>query len=368
MTGRYQQRVGGLECAIGLGNVGRYDDAIRLAEQHDLGLPAERSVLARGLQDAGYATAICGKWHLGYENKFLPRRHGFDYFFGPLGGGVDYFHHNEPGGEHMLFRNEERVRREGYLTDLIGAEAIAFLKRTKDRPFFLYVPFTAPHTPLQGPGDQRGEPTALADFNTGTRSTYIQMVERLDDQIGAILQTLDDAGAAENTLVLFASDNGGTRIGRNAPFSGTKGGTYEGGIRVPCIVRWPGNLPEASESSQAAITMDLTRSILAAANAKTPADKPLDGIDIVQHLCNRRPDEPRTLCWRQRRGETTWRGVRDGDLKLVSRQQGADRDDKLFELASDPAEQTDLRASRAADFERLQLLLARWEEEVKPSR
>jgi hypothetical protein len=127
-------------------------------------------------------------------------------------------------------------------------------------------------------------------------------------------------------------------------------------------------LPEASESSQAAITMDLTRSILAAAGAKTPENQPLDGIDIVQHLRDRRPNEPRTLCWRQRRGETTWRGVRDGDLKLVSRQQGDEREDWLFDLTSDPAEKTDLRTSRAADLERLQLLLARWEEEVKPSR
>jgi N-acetylgalactosamine-6-sulfatase len=368
LTGRYQQRVGGLECAIGLGNVGRYDDAIRLANQHELGLPPERSILARAAKDAGYRAAICGKWHLGYEPEFLPTRHGFDYFFGILGGSTDYFRHTEPGGEFTLYCNEQKITRDGYMTDLIAEEACTFLKQTKDQPFLLYVPFNAPHAPFQGPDDKA---TATADdetLNRGSRQTYIKMVERLDDRVGTILKTLDDIGATNNTLVIFSSDNGGPMHSRNEPYSGRKGTTYEGGIRVPCILRWSSKLPAGAESSQVGITMDLTSSILNATGAKPLTDHPLDGIDIVEHIRQQNPNASRTLFWRQRRGELTWRGVRDGDLKLVSRQEGDKRQDWVFDLASDHAEKNDLATSRPAERRRLQDLLSRWEVEVKPAR
>lgn len=368
MTGRYQQRFGGLECAIGLAGVGRYDDAIRLAAQHELGLPPQHSVLARRLKEAGYATAICGKWHLGYDAKFLPSQHGFDHFFGPLGGGIDYFRHNEPGGDHMLYLNDEKVHREGYATDLIAAEACQFLRRTKDKPFLLYVPFNAPHSPFQGPGDKDLAATDAKNFNRGKRETYIKMVERLDDRIGTILQTLDETGASQNTLVIFTSDNGGPANSRNDPLSGRKGTTYEGGIRVPCLLRWPGQLAAGREPSQMGITMDLTASILNLAGAKPTAAQPLDGIDLVTHLRESKPDLPRTLFWRQRRGENTWRGVRAGHLKLVSKQDGKSREEWLFDLSKDIAEKTDLRTSRPADANRLKDLLTRWEAEVKPIR
>src|SRR6476620_44819 len=283
MTGRYQHRVGGLECAIGLGNVGRYDDAIRLANQHQLGLPVERSVLARALKDAGYATAICGKWHLGYEPQFLPLKHGFDFAFGPLGGNIDYFHHHEPGGKPMLYQNDQPVERKGYMTDLIAEEACSFLRRTK-QPFFLYVPFNAPHSPFQGPNDGGQPPLTSENMIRGSREKYVEMVERLDDRVGTILKTVDEIGAADNTLVIFASDNGGPNFSRNDPLSGRKGTTYEGGIRVPCILRWPDTLPAGKESSQVGITMDLTASILNLAGAKPLPYQPLDGIDLVDHL------------------------------------------------------------------------------------
>jgi arylsulfatase A len=367
MTGRYQQRVGGLECAIGLGNVGRYDDAIRLAAQHELGLPAEHSVLAKALKDAGYATAICGKWHLGYEPKFLPLQHGFDYAFGPLGGAVDYFHHHEPGGEPMLYRNDRPVRHDGYLTDVIAEEACAFLRRTK-QPFLLYVPFTAPHSPFQGPNDGGQAVISAENMGRGSREKYAEMVERLDTCVGSIAKALDETGAAVNTLMIFASDNGGPQHSRNDPFSGRKGSTYEGGIRVPCILRWPEKLAAGSESSQVGITMDLTCSILDLAGAKPPAGRSLDGMDIVKHIQQAKSNTPRTLFWRQRRGELTWRGIRDGDLKLVSRQEGSRRQDWLFDLARDEAEKAELGAMRPADLARLQSLLESWEREVMPTR
>lgn len=161
-TGRYQHRVGGLECAIGTGNVGRYDDAVRLREKNELGLPVEEPGLARLLKDAGYATAICGKWHLGYDDKFAPNRHGFDHAFYCLGGGMDYFHHVEdtPDAKSMLRQNGKPIERPGYFTDLVAEEAVRFLGAHKDKPFFLYVPFTAPHAPYQGPNDRQAKPLA----------------------------------------------------------------------------------------------------------------------------------------------------------------------------------------------------------------
>jgi arylsulfatase A-like enzyme len=368
MTGRYQHRVGGLECALGLGNVGRYDDAIRLQKSHDLGLPVEHSALARLLKGAGYATAITGKWHLGYEPKFLPNRHGFDYSFGPLGGATDYFFHTEPGGAPMLYQNGEPVRREGYLTDLLTEQATAFIYRSKGKPFFLYLPYTAPHSPFQGPEDRPAQPVSLSESEKGTRAKYRAMVERLDEGVGKVLQALADAGVSERTLVLFASDNGGAQYARNAPYAGGKGGLFEGGIRVPCIVRWPGVLPAGAENDVPALTMDLTASLVRVAGAEPPKDRPFDGIDILRHLETKQPAPPRALFWRARRGERTWRAVRDGALKYVSRTDGGRIQEHLFDLARDPGERDDLFARRPEDGARLKRLLTAWEVEVRPTR
>ena len=153
LTGRYQHRVGGLECALGISNVGRYDDAIRLRETNDLGLPSRETSIARMLKNAGYKTAISGKWHLGYEPKFFPLEHGFDHWFGPVGGAVDYFHHCEYTGQPALYLNDQPVNREGYLTDLITDDAVRFIERSRPNPFFLYVAYTAPHWPMHAHED-----------------------------------------------------------------------------------------------------------------------------------------------------------------------------------------------------------------------
>jgi N-acetylgalactosamine-6-sulfatase len=368
LTGRYQHRVGGLECALGLGNVGRYDDAIRLRQSNDLGLPAAESALPRLLKGAGYATAITGKWHLGYEPKFLPNNHGFDYAFGPLGGAVDYFHHVEPDGAPMLYQNGQPVRRTGYMTDLITAEAEDVIRRSKDRPFFLYVPYTAPHSPFQGPGDKPERPLTLEEGQRGSREVYRAMVERLDQGAGKVLQALDEAGVAERTLVIFASDNGGPRHARNAPLAGGKGGLFEGGIRVPCIVRWPGVLAAGTESNLPALTMDLTASVVRVAGAEPPKDRPFDGIDILRSLETKQPAPARPLFWRARRGDRTWWAVRDGALKYVARRDGDQMQEHLFDLARDPGEKDNLLARRPDDVRRLKGLLAAWEKDVQHAR
>jgi N-acetylgalactosamine-6-sulfatase len=368
LTGRYQHRVGGLECALGIGNVGRYDDAIRLRRTNDMGLPVEETSIARMLKDAGYATAISGKWHLGYEPKFFPLKHGFDSWFGPVGGAVDYFHHIEYTGEPALYENDSPVKREGYLTDLITDEAVGFIRQRQKKPFFLYVAYTAPHTPYQGPDDKKPEPVAQDDYSKGSRETYAAMVERMDQGIGRILKTLDDAGLTDNTLVVFMSDNGANRTGDNSPFSGYKGNLFEGGIRVPCIVKWPGILPRGVVSDQACMTMDFSRSIVRAAGTEPPAGRAFDGMDILQAVSGNRAVQKRTLFWRARRAERTRKAVRDGSLKYIRLQDRDDVKEYLFDLQLDPAEKNNLFNDQPENVLRLKKLLQNWERQVKYKR
>ena len=368
LTGRYQHRVGGLECALGIGNVGRYDDAIRLCEMHEMGLPAEEMSIARMLKGAGYATAICGKWHLGYEPKFFPRVHGFDYWFGPVGGSIDYFHHCEYTGRPALYQNDRPVERKGYMTDLITDEAVKFIHRPKNTPFFLYVPYNAPHTPYQGPGDEKPEPVPQQDYGKGSHETYVAMVERMDEGIGRILRALEDEDIAANTLVVFMSDNGANKTGQNSPFSGFKGNVFEGGIRVPCVVKWPGVLARGEVSDQPCMTMDFSMSIVRAAGTRPPAERPFDGIDILKTVETGAPLQKRTLFWRIRRGQATRKAVRDGSLKYIWLADGDDVKEFLFDIERDPAEKKDLLNTRKDDVRRLKALLENWEIEVKHKR
>ncbi|MEA3226758.1 MAG: sulfatase-like hydrolase/transferase, partial [Planctomycetota bacterium] len=309
LTGRYQHRVGGLECAIGNGNVGRYDDAIRLRETHDLGLPVEETSIARMLKDAGYATAIIGKWHLGYEPKFAPHLHGFDHAFYAIGGGMDYFHYIDNVASYYLFQNGKPIRREGYFTDLATDEAVKFIDRHADEPFFLYVPYTAPHSPFQGPDDYKPDPlpgdSPLWRQGSAPPDVYIAMIEHMDQCIGRILKKLDDEGLADDTVVIFSSDNGGTGSARNTPLSKAKGTTFEGGIRVPAVARWPGAIPRGTISDQVCITFDFSASIVRIAGAEVPSGRDFDGIDILQHVKGGTPLARRTLFWRGRRGQRT---------------------------------------------------------------
>lgn len=367
-TGRYQQRVGGMECALGTGNVGRYDDAIRLRETHDLGLPAGENTLVAGLKKAGYRTVLSGKWHLGYEPTFSPVAHGFDYAFGPIGGGVDYFHHTEWDGSPALFENGQAVKRDGYMTDLITEVAVQAIQRADHQPLFLYAAYTAPHAPIQGPGDF--QPQALREpvWNDGTPQKYAAMIRSLDHGVGRILQAIADRGWKDDALVIFMSDNGGTKLARNEPFSGTKGTLYEGGIRVPCIVRWPDRLPRSVVTEQAALTLDFTRSILRIADVPPGPNRILDGVDILQLLEHQSPLQPRTLFWRYRRADTTWRAVIDGHLKLIHRQEGSNLQEEMFDLAVDPQEKRNLASHSPEARQRLDALLAQWQEDIKSSR
>jgi len=287
---------------------------------------------------------------------------------------MDYFHHvEEPNQSHKVLRLDGKpIQRRGYFTDLVAEEAVQFIQVNKDRSFFLYVAFTAPHAPFQGPNDSRPQPlpadSPLWQQGKAPPKVYAAMVERLDEAVGKILDELEKQKLDARTLVIFTSDNGGTASARPTPFSGLKGSTLEGGIRVPCVARWPGVLPEKTTTDQVAITMDLSASIARVAGAKPPKDRPFDGIDVLERLEKRLPLQERTLFWRARRGERTWWAVRAGALKFVARRDGERNAEYLFDLMDDPGEKNNLLARRGEDAARLRRLLAEWERMVRPKR
>jgi N-acetylgalactosamine-6-sulfatase len=339
-----------------VGNVGRYDDAVWLEKRGELGLPVSENTLAMRLKAAGYDTAIFGKWHLGYGDKFSPNRHGFDEAIALLGGNADYFTYREDEGPMTLTRNGKPYETTGYLTDVIGREAAEWLgNRKASKPFFLYVPFTAPHTPIQDPAEFDPK-TGTAPRRQGHRPTFARMVERMDKVIGDLIGKL-----GPNTIVIFTSDNGAERNGRNAPFRGNKSFTWEGGIRVPCVISWPGVVPAGSITEQPAITMDLTATLLAAGGADKART---DGIDLRPVLDGSKPVTPRTLFWRYRRAENTRKAVRKGNMKLVV-DNGAE---SLHDLAADPGEKNNLLETKPAVATELRALLGAWEKEVRAGR
>lgn len=368
LTGRYQQRVGGLECAIGVGDQGRYDEAIWLQKKGELGLPTSEVTLPRILSELGYECGCFGKWHLGYPKKFWPNRHGFDESFGVIGGNADYFLHTEAEGRPALYRNEDEVKQSGYMTDLIAAEAVKWLrrpglKRGSVKPFFLYVPFTAPHQPIQDP-DGLDEKTGTAPAQPGNRKIYAKMVEVLDKRVGAVLGEIESMGAIDNTIVIFASDNGGDANGRNLPYRGRKSQLFEGGIRVPCMIQWTGKLPAGVTSDQVTMTMDLAPTLLSATGKKPKKKVSFDGEDLLAIWKGEQPVRPRTIYWRYKRAENRRKAVRDGDWKFIEDNQ----DEYLFDLAKDPSEKTNLLDQASAKAQQYRDMIAKWEQSVAAPR
>lgn len=351
MTGRYQQRIGGLEWAI-------YPGVKRL------GLPPREKTVARMLKDSGYRTALSGKWHLGYTEDRAPNAHGFERFFGLLSGNHDYFTHKERNGELDLYFDTKPVEMKGYSTDLITDHALKFLDEIKDKPFFLYVAYNAPHFPHQGPEDASVEITEKT-WNGGKRETYVKMVERMDAGIGKLLEALKKHGLDDKTLVVFESDNGGWQLSRNAPLNKEKGQLWEGGIRVPCIARFPGKIPAGKDTGQVGITMDWTATIARLAGVEPPKERIFDGIDLLPILTGKQEPQPRTLFWRRvdQTATQTHRAVRDGSWKYIDTPKG---EQFLYDLARDIGEKENLvekMAERAADLKKR---LDAWEKEISP--
>lgn len=351
MTGRYPARH----------PVGLREPLTGSDEDRGLGLEGTHPTVSSLLADAGYTNALFGKWHLGLRPEFGPSRHGFHEFFGPLSGAVDHVSHIAPWGEPDLWENDRLVRRNGYLQDLVIDHAVAFIRR-RPEPFFLSIQGTAPHWPWQGRGD---EPVFRADTprgqSLGPGDRYPDMVRILDEGVGQVLRALEDAGIAGRTLVIFTSDNGGDRHSSMGGLAGSKGTTWEGGIRVPAFARWPGVIPAGITSTQALTTLDWTATILSAAETGPASSHPLDGIDLLPVLSGSEPSHERTLFWRmaQRRRQ---RAMRSGSWKLQRDEEG----EHLFDLALDPGERRDRKEEEPDRFARLQAACDAWEREILP--
>jgi arylsulfatase A-like enzyme len=360
ITGRYQQRVG-LEWPLG-------------SNEQDRGLEVSGASLPALLKNAGYSTALVGKWHLGFKPQFGPNAHGFEEFFGLLSGAVDFYSHRRGDGVRDLFENTSPVESPDYLTDEITRRAVRYIGAHAAERFFLEVAYNAPHWPFEPPDRRPDDPYAVPrpqekddlrlyqgpeDPEPATRGDYVRMVERVDRGIGEIIDELDRRGLSRNTLVVFTSDNGGEWLSNNGPFRHRKSTLWEGGIRVPLILRWPARLPAGVSSAQVAVTMDLTASIIAACGAPVPTQR-LDGIDILPSVAGEAPLRERELFWRIVRPDRTQKAVRSGQWKLLV-------DGKqllLFDLLDDPGEQHELAARHPDHVRRLKGLLADWEKEV----
>lgn len=329
-----------------------------------LGLAPNHPTLPSLLGDAGYTTALVGKWHLGFLPHFGPLKSGYGEFFGPMSGGVDYFTHRDSAGQHDLFEGEAPSRREGYLTDLISDAAVDFIERQRGRPapFFLSVHYTAPHWPWETRADEAVARSIerIAHTDGGSVPTYLGMVQHMDEGIGRILRALAATGAAENTLVVFTSDNGGERFSDTWPLVGKKMDLLEGGIRVPYIARWPARIRAGATTAQQAITMDWVGTMLAAAGVAPHRDYPLDGISLLPVL-----DDPavligRELFWRMK--FRSQKAMRAGNWKYLA----LDGDEFLFDLSKDQRERANLARRDPARLTDLRARYAAWEAALPP--
>ena len=339
MTGRYPFRYG-LQTLV-IPSAGLY------------GLPTDEVTLPQTLKEAGYETAIIGKWHLGHaDRKYWPKQRGFDYQYGPLIGEIDYFTH-EQHGVLDWYKNNEPLKEEGYSTTLIGNEAVKYIgERDASKPFYLYLTFNAPHTPYQAPQEYLDKYKNIAE---PSRRAYAAMIDAMDEQIGRVLEALDKKKLRENTLIVFHSDNGGTR---NAMFSGEgdkskmvvpcdngsyregKGTLYEGGTRVVSLACWPGHIQAGATVDGMIHGVDMFPTLAKLAGASTEKCKPLDGLDVWPTISAGKPSPRTEIVY----GLEPFRAaVRQGDWKLVWRTP-LPSTIELFDLAHDSAEKTNLAA------------------------
>jgi len=340
LTGRYQHR---------FGHEFNSGPPEREAEVN-FGLPRDAEILPQMLKSAGYKSMIIGKWHLGIRPGYHPLDRGFDEFFGFLGGGNAFITSRTPGGRMVetpdgngavpakralsIWRNRQEVEEDRYLTEAFATEAVSFLDRNRNHPFFLYVAFNAVHTPLHATDKYLKR---FAEIQNEKHRFLAAMTSAMDDAVGQVLKRVRDAGLEKDTLIVFLSDNGCpivTGAGTNGPLNGQKVTYYEGGIRVPYIAQWPGHLPAGKVYREPVVSRDIVPTFLQGAGIKTQIE--FDGVDLIPYVSGRKGGVPHeALFWRGGKA----RAVRKGKWKLV--EFGADYS-RLYDLSKDLGERDDV--------------------------
>jgi arylsulfatase A-like enzyme len=361
MTGRYPLRYG-------------LQTLVILPEQ-TYGIPTDEWLLPQALKEAGYATAIIGKWHLGHaKREFWPRQRGFDYQYGALIGEIDYFTH-AVHGQRDWYRNNEPLTEEGYVTTLLGQDAVKQINQhDPSKPLFMYLAFTSPHTPYQAPQEYLDKYKDIAD---NSRRTYAAMITAMDDQIGKVVQALEQRGMRDNTLIIFHSDNGGVKSAAfagqieqkgqlpasNGPYREGKGTLYEGGTRVPSLINWPGRIKPKTVVKQMVHVTDYYPTLAKLAGASLSKSKPLDGFDIWPTIAQGKPSVRKEVVY----SVEMFRGaVRQGDWKLFWRTVLPSKIE-LYNLAQDPGEKTNLADRQPARVRELQNRILELANKSKPS-
>jgi arylsulfatase A-like enzyme len=361
MTGRYQQRHG---------HEFNPDPPIERELDRHLGLSLSEYTIAQLLKKAGYATGAIGKWHLGMCPEFHPMERGFDEFFGFLPWGTNYATAMTEGAVwtsttatpppkfgprvYPIYRGREKVTENTYLTDAFGREAVSFIERHKQEPFFLYFAFNAVHVPLQATTRYLDR---FANIKNERHRTLAAMTSAMDDNIGKVLAKLRELGLENDTMIFFLSDNGCptfTRAGTNGPLNGCKCTMYEGGIRVPFCVEWPGHIREGQVYRHPISSLDILPTFLGRAGAALPKDREYDGVDLLPYLTGKDSSPPHgSLFWRHAQNSA----ARMGNWKLV--QIGEDRS-RLYDLESDIGEKKDLSAARPEIVRKIRAALRDW--------
>ena len=322
LTGRSPARIG-LEENVNFGRA-------------DIGLPAAERCIASRLRARGYRTGLFGKWHLGASEWCDPITHGFDEFLGFHDWSIDYHNHRMMNGQPGLFAQREPTTRSGYSTDVFTEESVSFIERHGSKPFFVFVSYNAALPPHQAPS----KPPDLRDAATwhrGNRTDYREVVERLDTGLGEILSALNRAGVADNTIVLFTYDHGGKELARREPFFHGFASLWEGGLRVPLLVRWPGMVKAGSRFDQSASLMDLYPTLLAATGASLPAGVDLDGVNLLDAITGTGRLPERDFHWRIAFRSRRQKAIRRGPWKLLWDETA----EFLFNVVDDPGERDD---------------------------
>ena len=340
------------------------------------GLPLEEENMAEILGKVGYHSGIVGKWHLGTHPHFRPNARGFDEFYGFVAGGHRYFPEDlvymdiesvdRKGGWYntKLLRNETRIEIDEYLTDELSNEAVDFIVRNQEKPFFLYLSYNAPHTPMQA---SRKYLDRFAHIDDKLRRTYAAMVSAVDDGVGRVLDTLDELELAEDTLVFFLSDNGGASNNGsdNGSLRANKGTIYEGGMRVPFASRWPGRVPAGVDYDQPISSMDILGTMASLTGVEIAEERPLDGVNLMPYLTGEKKGAPHdVLFWSMFDKEHA--AIRSGSDKLITmaNDQGGDQ---LYRLDRDLGEADNRLKSEKERADELRKRLEEWEAQLKPA-